>query len=86
MVYTVNGLNQIIDVLIPLMDNSPLFSERALHYEKFKTVSLMLRNEKPFTLKSKLKIVELAYNMNKKGKRRSLSKTQYINLLKKIEE
>ena len=32
---------------------------------------------------SKLKIVELAYDMNKQGKRRSLSKTDYVNLLKK---
>lgn len=81
LVYTVNGLNQIIDVLIPFMDENPIFSERALHYEKFKTVSLMLKNEKPLTLESKLRIVELTYDMNKKGKHRNLSKTQYIELL-----
>ena len=50
--------------------------------EKFKTVSLILKGEQPLTIESKLKIVELAYNMNKKGKRRSLSKTDYINLIK----
>ena len=68
LVYTVNGLNQINDVLIPFMDNNPIFSERALHYEKFKTVSLKLNNEKPLTLDSKLQIVELCYDMNKKGR------------------
>ena len=66
------------------MDQNPIFSERALHYSKFRTVCLMLKNEKPLTLKSKLEIVELCYNMNKKGKRRNLTKSQYINLLMKI--
>ena len=44
----------------------------------------MLKNEQPLTLKSKLKIVKLAYDMNKKGKRRNLSKTEYIHLLKTL--
>lgn len=83
LVYTVNGINQINDVLIPFIDKSPIFSERALHYLKFKTVSLLLKRENPLSLQSKLKIVELAYDMNKKGKRRSLSKLQYIETLKK---
>ena len=83
LVYTITGLNQIIDVLIPFIDNNPLFSERASHYDKFKTVSLILKSEQPLTIESKLNIVELAYDMNKKGKRRSLSKTEYINLIKK---
>jgi intein-encoded DNA endonuclease-like protein len=82
LVYTVNGINQINEVLIPFMDNSPIFSERALHYFKFKAVSLLLKEENPLTLQSKLKIVELAYNMNKKGKRRNLTKMQYIEKLK----
>nr|BBG67071.1 hypothetical protein [Stropharia rugosoannulata] len=81
LVYTVNGINQINDVLIPFMDKSPIFSERAEHYSKFKTVSILLKEEKPLTLPTKLKIVELAYDMNKKGKRRSLSKSQYIDRL-----
>jgi len=32
-------------------------------------------------LENKLKIVELAYNMNKEGKHRRLNKTEYIYLL-----
>lgn len=66
------------------MNNNPLFSERALHYEVFKTVSLILKNEKPLTLESKLKIVDLAYNSNKKGKRRKLTKSEYVKLLHKL--
>lgn len=80
LIYTVNGLNQIINTLIPFMDENPIFSERALHYNKFKIVSLLLKNEQPLSLESKLKIVELAYDMNKKGKRRNLDKTEYIDL------
>jgi len=68
LVFTVSGSHQITDVLIPFIDSNPLISERALHYEKFKKVSLLLRNEQPLTLENKLKIVELAYNMNKEGK------------------
>ena len=82
LVYTVTGLNQITNTLIPFMDKNPIYSERASHYNKFRFVSLMLQTEKPLTLKSKLQIVELCYNMNKKGKRRSLTKAQFIKLLR----
>ena len=82
LVYSITGLNQIIDILIPFIDINSLHSERALHYEKFKTVSLILADKQPLTIEKKLQIVELAYDMNKKGKRRSLSKKDYINLIK----
>jgi LAGLIDADG endonuclease len=81
-IYTVTGLNQINDILIPFIDNNPLFSERASHYKIFKTVSIRLKFEQPLTLQNKLDIVELAYNINKKGKHRILSKSQYIENLK----
>lgn len=84
LVFTVTGLNQIIEVLIPFVDLNPLFSERASHYLKFKTVSLILKKEKPLSLNRKLEIVELCYEMNKKGKRRLFSKAEYINLLKEL--
>ena len=71
-------------MLIPFVDKNPIFSERASHYNKFRTVSLMLKNEQPLSLQSKLNIVELAYNMNKKGKHRTLSKTQYIETLELV--
>ena len=84
MVYTVNGINQIVNTLIPFMDNNPIFSEKAVHYSKFRTISHMLNSEHPLSLESKLNIVELAYNMNKKGKRRLMSKLEYIELLKNL--
>ena len=74
LVYTVNGLNQINEILIPFMDKNPIFSERASHYLKFKTVSTLLKkNPLGLSLQSKLSIVELAYNMNKEGTQTSNS-------------
>lgn len=84
LIYAVTGLNQIINILIPFIDKNPLFSERASHYNKFRLISLMLNNEKPLTLETKLKIIELAYDMNKKGKHRAISKPEYISILKQI--
>ena len=69
-----NGLNQINEILIPFMDKNPIFSERASHYLKFKTVSTLLKkNPLGLSLQSKLSIVELAYNMNKEGTQTSNS-------------
>ena len=82
LVYTVTGINQINDILIPFMDQNPIYSERALHFSNFRAVSLLLKSEQPLTLKSKLDIVELAYDMNKKGKHRLMSKAEYIERLK----
>jgi hypothetical protein len=82
--YTVTSLNEIIDILIPFVNDNPIFSERALHFEKFKTVSFKIRDEQPLSLKSKIEIVELAYNANKEGKHRRLTKSDYRNLLEKI--
>jgi hypothetical protein len=84
LVYTVLGINQIVDVLIPFVDANPILSERALHYDKFKKVSLLLKENNPLPLSIKLEIVDLCYDMNKEGKRRALSKLQYIELLKQI--
>jgi len=82
LIFIVTGLNQINDILIPFMGNNKLLSERALHYEKFKEVSLKLKNNKPLTLEDKIKIVDLYYDMNKDGKRRLLTKSEYLEQLK----
>ena len=82
--YKIMSLKQIIDILIPFMDKNPLFSERSNNYEIFKEASNLLNKEKPLTLETKLKIVELAYDSNNKRKLRNLSKTEYINLLEKL--
>ena len=77
--------HQIVNYLIPFLDKNPLFSERAQHYKIFREISLIIfehaQNQKHLSLETKLKIVEKAYDMNKKGKRRLLSKESYIQLL-----
>lgn len=82
LVLTVNGLNQINETLIPFMDNNKLLSERVSHYEKFRVASTMLKNKQPLTLENKIELVELCYNANKDGKRRLMSKSQYLEILK----
>lgn len=84
LVYTVKGINQITETLIPFMDKNPIFSEKSSHYNKFRFISLMLKNNYPLTLENKLQIVEMAYTMNKGGKRRLMTKLEYIKLLKKL--
>jgi hypothetical protein len=74
----------LIKEIIPFMDLNPIFSERAGHYDIFRKVCFMLGSENPLTLKTKLEIVELAYNANKGGKRRRILKADYIKLLKEI--
>lgn len=81
LVYTVTGLNQIVDLLIPFIDKHPVFSEKSIHYVKFRTISILLKKENPLSLESKLNAIDLAYNMNKKGKHRNLSKSQYIEII-----
>jgi hypothetical protein len=79
--YYVHGINQIVETIIPFMDKNPIFSERANHYNIFKRVSLILYNKKPLSLEDKLFILDLAYDSNKKGKRRRFSKEEYIKIL-----
>ena len=81
LVYTVTGINQIVDILIPFIDKHPVFSEKAIHYVKFRTISILLKRENPLSLENKLNAIDLAYNMNKKGKHRNLSKSQYIEIV-----
>jgi len=64
LVYTVTGLNQIVDLLIPFIDKHPVFSEKSNHYVKFRTISIMLKRENPLSLESKLNAIDLAYNIS----------------------
>lgn len=41
----------------------------------------MLKREKPLSLETKLSAIDLAYNMNKKGKHRTLTKSEYIEII-----
>jgi len=83
LVYTVGGITQILSIIIPFMDQNPLCSERASHYESFRKVSLLLKDKHSLTLNEKIELVELYYNSNKGGKHRKITKEEYLNILKK---
>ena len=82
--YFVHAINQILKEIIPFMENNQIYSERLNHYQIFKQVCLILRKEKPLSLETKLKIVDMCSESNKKGKRRQLSKLEYIKFLYKL--
>lgn len=84
----VGSLNQLIKYVIPFLDFSPsrtLHTERAEHYAKWKKVVFILANNPNLSgvngKKDFLEIVNIAYNMNKEGKRRNLTKDEYIQLI-----
>lgn len=83
----VTGINSIVEILIPFIDTNPLLSERANHYKIFRKVSLTLydhsKANKQLSLETKMEIVEMAFDMNKQGKRRTLTKEAYLLLLRK---
>lgn len=81
--YKIMSLNEIIETLIPIVDMFPLLSERNEHYQIFRKVCFMLKNtpKNNKDLNFKLELVDLAYESNKKGKRRKLTKLEYISLL-----
>lgn len=63
------------------MDSNILHTQKKEHYQIWKQVCLTIRDEPKLTKKSLLNLVELSYNMNKEGKRRKLTKDQYIQLI-----
>ncbi|WP_219818029.1 hypothetical protein, partial [Pseudomonas aeruginosa] len=65
------------------MDTNPIQTEKKEHYKIWREVCLILKNESPLSKSSLLKILDLAYNMNKEGKRRKLSKDKYLELINK---
>ena len=81
---SITGLNQIINNLIPFVEDNPLFSERSSHFIHFRKVSFLLKKEYPLNLQTKLSIVDKYYNMNKEGKRRKIDQSDYVNLLLEI--
>lgn len=78
--WIVSGINQITETVIPFMDNEILHTEKSRHYSIFRESCSILASSN-ITLSDRLRVVELAYNMNKGGKNRKMTKQQYINNL-----
>lgn len=77
--YLINDFKSINSILIPFIDKYMFYSEKAEHYRIFKEVCSILDNDKTITKDMFLYIVDLAYNMNKDGKRRRLSKQEFLS-------
>jgi LAGLIDADG endonuclease len=85
-VFKVRNLEDLKNMVIPFFDAYPLFTEKKDHYKLWKDVCVNfifpVRQpgiNKAMNKETLLKVIDLSYNMNKKGKRRKLSKEDYIN-------
>lgn len=78
--WIIGGGNQIRNVLRFFMDKELLHTEKSVHYSIFREVCFILATRN-VTLKDRLRVVDLAYNINKGGKRRKISKKEYLDIL-----
>ena len=74
--YRITKTQDFITKLLPFMDQHQLHTIKKNHYEIFKKVCL-LKTKKPFNKQEFLEIVDLAYNMNKGGVNRKLTREEY---------
>lgn len=82
-VITVKNLDQIINILIPLLTNTPLRSGKLQKFKIFKIVCIMMSNKAHLTLVGLLQILELSYFMNKDTSLRTEeSKQELLDILK----
>lgn len=82
-VITVKNLDQIINILIPLLTNTPLRSGKLQNFKIFKIVCIMMSNKAHLTLVGLLQILELSYFMNKDTSLRTEeSKQELLDILK----
>jgi LAGLIDADG endonuclease len=83
----IRNLDSLLKFVIPFIDANSLHTEKKIHYEIWKEVCFILKNENVSSISEApfQKIVDLAYNMNKGGKRRKITKEEYVNLIKKVE-
>lgn len=76
--YQIDNFNEIMENLIPFMDKYRLHTNKQQHYNIFKEVGEMIKENRHKSEVDFNKIIELAYNMNKEGKRRRLTKEEYL--------
>lgn len=76
--YQIDKFDDIVNVLIPFMENNTLHTDKNTHYHIFKEVCILMKDNKELSKEDLLRIIDLAYNMNKDGKRRVMSKEEYI--------
>jgi hypothetical protein len=72
-IYVVKSIEDLISVVIPLFDNSPLRDGKLESYLNFRKVVLMMKDKKHLSLEGLLEIIDIAYFMNKDTTLRSKS-------------
>jgi hypothetical protein len=75
--FQIDNLQDINSKLIPKLEKEIMYIKGS-NFDIFKKVCFLLKN--PLTFEIKKTIIELAYNMNNKGKYRKLSKNEYIKM------
>jgi LAGLIDADG endonuclease len=78
--YSVASINDLNCFIIPFMRKHTLLSYKANHYSIFIKVLEMISNKEHLSEEGLKKIIDLAYNMNKEGKRRKYTKEEFLNL------
>ncbi|GJP72837.1 hypothetical protein CLOP_g3591 [Closterium sp. NIES-67] len=76
--YQVDSFRDIKKCIVPFMDQHTLYTEKAIHYAKFKKVVDLIERKAHLNRSGFLEIVEIAYDMNQAGKRRKLTKEEYL--------
>lgn len=76
--YQITSLKDICSILIPFVDKYQLHTMKKEHYLIFKKVCEIKNQTIKLSDKEKLYIIDIAYNMNKEGRGRHLTKDEYI--------
>lgn len=79
--FQIDNFKDISSILIPFIEKFQLHTNKNLHFDIFKKVCDLISNKQHYYEEGFLKIIELAYNMNKDGKRRKLTKEKYIKTI-----
>lgn len=83
-VFVVKSIDEIVEVILPLFDKHPVRAGKFLAYNIFKEVSLLVKNKEHLTDEGTLKILKLAYFMNKETSLRNQSSFKILTEKLKI--
>ena len=78
--YEVRSIKDLVDKIIPHVDNYPLLFEKAENFKSFKWICLKIHSNQHKNLESLKEIIELAYSMNLPGSRKH-SKDRLLKLV-----
>lgn len=85
LILKITTLDQLLNFVIPFFNNNRIHTEKWSHFQTWSKVCMILKNDgKKLPKSSLLKIIDLAYDMNKSGKRRKLTKTEYIKFIDQL--